>query len=300
MYDDDDYEVWLESYEPGPLAKNAMLPHNISDPVAQMRMLNDFTGKASLERSTYSLGQKHIDNDEKELRHFGYFQENQESWAAHFEDYLLCRGVPKDKIHLFQTTFAGHWLDGARRRQNSQEILAIKASIRDLDQIRRPNLEDKWVINKVNDSAKALFTPDEMEAVFEANSGLIDAFLPDYVENFSASHLSVPSDLYVRRGVYMPEIYSVRFELHYLSSYSLALGPAEQFAQTWTSKTRDKGVPTIYSAPLSAVQERIVAFAPFIKGMSLSQLELVVAPPISNTPLIDYGLHGDIHEFGFE
>jgi hypothetical protein len=43
-----------------------------------------------------------------------------------------------------------------------------------------------------------------------------------------------------------------------------------------------------------------VAFAPFIEGMDLSQLELVVAPPIAPMPLRHLGEHGGIHEFEFD
>ena len=138
-----------------------------------------------------------------------------------------------------------------------------------------------------------------MEVIFEANSGLIEAFLPDYVDHLAEEGPGSVSGLYVRRGVLMPDVQSVRRELYELSSYSLALGPVEQFATTWTAATRDRGVPCIFSAPLPAVQNRIVAFAPFIEGMDISQLELVVAPPIAATPLVFDGKFGEICEFSF-
>jgi len=90
----------------------------------------------------------------------------------------------------------------------------------------------------------------------------------------------------------MANLAEVRTELHYLSSYSIALTPVEQFAQTWTDATRDAGVPSIFSAPLPAIQNRVVAFAPFIEDMDLRQLELVVAPPIEPTPLRRLGEQG--------
>ena len=88
--------------------------------------------------------------------------------------------------------------------------------------------------------------------------------------------------------------------MHYPSSYSFALGPVEQFSRTWTKATRNTGVPSVFPAPLPAVQKRVVAFAPFIEGMGLRQLELVVAPPIQPTPLQHLGDHGSIHEFEFQ
>jgi len=297
--DDDDYEVWLETWEPGPRAIHASLPHNLVDPVVRMRVVEDSSGEAALERTPYSPGYKTMGTEEQDMRFLDFIEDRREQWSAGFEDYLVSRDVPEGKIRAFVTSFAKQWVDGVSRRQNSPEMMAIKASVRDFDRLRHPRQVDKWVIHAVDDSVTALFTPDEMAAVFEANAGLIAAYLPDYADLFSDLGASVPSDLHVRRGVYMPQVNALRQELHYLSSYSLGLGPVEQFAQTWTPKSRGKGVPSVFSAPLPAVQNRIVAFAPFIRSMDLSQLELVVAPPIELTPLTDHGDHGGIREFSF-
>jgi hypothetical protein len=178
-------------------------------------------------------------------------------------------------------------------------MLAIKASIRDHDRKCHPSLEDRYVINRIDPSTKALFTPEEMAAIFEANYGLIDALLPDYLDHLGDEGPGALGRLFVRRGVCMPSVNDVRCELHYLSSYSLSLGPVEQFAQTYTPATQRKGVPTIFSAPLPAVQGRVVAFAPFVDGMDLRQLEFVVAPPVESTPLQDDGEHAGIREFSF-
>lgn len=297
--EDDDYDVWLETWEPGPRAVHASLPHNRSDPLARMRMLEDSSGEAALERTAFSPGHKTMEAEEEDMRFLDFIEDNQEKWAAGFEDYLLSREVPVVKIEVFITSFANDWVDGARRRQDSPNMMAIKASIQDLDRLRHPREAGKWVIHPVDDAVAALFSPDEMAAIFDANAGLIASYLPDYADKFSDLGASVPSDLYVRRGVYMPGVTAFRQELHYLSSFSLSLGPVEQFAQTWTPTLRDNGVPSLFSAPLPAVQQRTVAFAPFIRGMDLSQLELVVAPPVERTPLIDHGEHGGIREFSF-
>jgi hypothetical protein len=59
-------------------------------------------------------------------------------------------------------------------------MLAIKASIRDYD---HPNFADRYVINPVDPAIRPLFTLEEMAAIFEANFGLIDALLTDYVDH---------------------------------------------------------------------------------------------------------------------
>lgn len=242
---------------------------------------------------------KVMDASESRARLYTFFEEQQDKWAADLRDYLLHHDVAERKIDAYTESFVQHWVDGRRRRQDSAEMLAIKASIRDHDRELHPETAGKFVINPVDASIQPLFTLEEMAIVFEANSGLIDAFLPDYVDALGDSFLATPSDLHVRRGVLMPSIGDVRRELHYLSSYSLALGPVEQFAQTYTRATRGSGIPSIFSAPLPAVQSRIVAFAPFLKGMDLQQLEVVVAPPIETTPLQDDGEFAGIREFSF-
>lgn len=82
-------------------------------------------------------------------------------------------------------------------------------------------------MHPVDDAVAALISPDEIAAIFDANTGLIAAYLPDYTEMFSDLGASVPSDLYVRRGVYMPGVTAFRQQLHYFSSFSLSLGPVK-------------------------------------------------------------------------
>jgi hypothetical protein len=299
MYEPDEYDLFLQTWEPGERLVHASLSQNINDPFSRKRLLDDSTGSAPVARTPYSQGQKAMASEELIARAYDFFQDRHAKWAAEFKDYVLDRNVREDTFDTFVTSFAKLWVDGRKRRQDSVEMRAIKASIRDFDQLCHHHHAGRFVINPIDDAVPPLFTPAEMAAIFEANNGLIEAFLPDYVDHLGEEGPGSLSDLYVRRGVYMPATDLVRRELHYLSSYSLTLGPVEQFAQTWTRTTRDVGEPSIFSAPLPAIQHRVVAFAPFIEGMDLSQLELVVAPPIEEMPLQDDGVHGGIHEFSF-
>ena len=143
------------------------------------------------------------------------------------------------------------------------------------------------------------FTPDEVQAIFDANAGMIEALLPDYVDHLGNEGQGSLGDLYIRRGVYVSAVETdVRKELHCLTSYSLALGPVEQFTQTWTPQTRDNGNPTIFAAPLAAAQNRVVAFAPFIANMDLRQLEFVVARPWRGHRLLMAGYTAVSKSFG--
>ncbi len=300
MSDDlDDYDVFLLSWEPSARLEYAVLPQNLEDPLVRDRLFRDSSGKADVERAAFAAGLKTMADDELNARAYSFFEDNHEAWATHFEDLVLTQGVPQAKFDIYTDSFVNHWVDGRKRRQDSSEMLAIKASIRDLDHNRFKSRVDAWVIHPVPPTATALFTLDEMAVIFDANDRLIDAFMPDYVDHLENAGPSVASDLWVRRGVYMPTLPTDRRELHYLSSYSLALGPVEQFAQTYTPATKGKGVACIFSALLPAIQDRVVAFAPFVKGMDLRQLEIVVAPPTARTPLQDHGDHGGIREFSF-
>lgn len=299
MDEPDEYDLFLETWEPGARLAHATLSQNLNDPYARKQLFDDSTGSAPVARTLFSQGQKIMASEELIARAYDFFQARQAEWAANFRDYALHREVPEEKLNTFVTSFAQLWIDGRKRRQDLVEMRAIKASIRDFDRLFSPTQAGRFVINAVDDSVPPLFTPTEMAAIFAANDGLVDAFLPDYIDHLGDEGPSSLDELYVRRGVYMPAVEPVRRELHYLSSYSFTLGPVEQFAQIWTPATRGSGIPSIFSAPLPAIQGRIVAFAPFIAGMDLSQLEFVVAPPLEEMPLRNDGIHGGIHEFNF-
>lgn len=295
----DEYDIFLDTWQPSERLLLSTLPHNLSDPFTRQRLLADSSSAAAAERSAFAPGPKVMDADELAARAFDFFADQQSKWSEQFRDYVLGKGVSPAKFETYLVGFATSWVDGRKRRQDSPEMLAIKASIREFDRVVYPKQFARFVINAVEEGIAPLFTPEEMAAVFQANNGLLEAFLPDYLDHLGDEGPGSLGELYVRRGVLMPTHDKVRRELHYLSSYSLALGPAEQFAQTWTPATRGVGIPSIFSAPLPAIQDRVVAFAPFIENMDLSQLEFVVAPPVEEMPLEHHGAFGDIHEFSF-
>lgn len=299
MNERDDYDVYLETFQPSRLLLHASLPQNIDDPYSRGRLFADTNAEADVIRTPYKPGTKLMSAEEVAARGYHYFEKHQQKWSDSLRDYVTGRGVPEEKFDLYAQSFATHWVDGMSRRQKWPAMLAIRASVRDFDRAFHSRFAGKYVLNPVSDATEPLFTPMEMEIVFEANSGLIEAYLSDYVDFLGNAGPSTISGLYVRRGVKMPEVGDHRIELSELSSYSLGIGTVEQFAQLYNHKTEHTGVRSIFSAPLPAVQRRVVAFAPFIAGMDLRQLELVVAPPISKTPFVDQGEYGGIREYSF-
>jgi hypothetical protein len=294
--EDDEYDLFLQTWKPGEILRHSTLDSNLHDPVAQRRLIDDSSGEAKLERTVFKPGPKVLDNDEKVLRSYPFFEDKQAEWSSAFGTRLKNEGIDPTKVDDFVRHFATLWIDGKKRRQDSPEMKSIKASIRDHDRAYHRDNAGKFVIKPVADAVEPLFSPHEMKIIFEINNHLLENLMPSYLDVVGISSIN---SVYVRRGVYMPAVYDSRRELHELSSYSLASGPVEQFAQTWTLKTKDNGVPSIFSAPLPAIQDRVVAFAPFIEGMDLTQLEFVVAPPIVDTPFKSCGQHGGIYEFEF-
>ena len=296
----DEYDAFLENWEPSELLDHASLPQNLDDPYSRDLLLGDMTGEAGVTRTTYQHGTKLMGDDEKRARAYDFFAKHQREWSKGLREYVLERGVPVAKFNVYARAFATDWVDGAKRRQHSPEMLAIRASVRDHDRGFHRHAAGKYVRFPVADAVETLFTPTEMEVIFEANSGLVEAYLSKYIDHLDGAGPSTISGLYVRRGVKMPAVDAHRIEMSELSSYSLGIGAVEQFAQQHTAKTKATGVQSIFSAPLPAVQKRIVAFAPFIAKMDLRQLELVVAPPVEKMLFVDQGEFGGIREYGFE
>lgn len=296
----DEYDVYLNSWVPSPQLEHATLDTYVGDPLMQHRLLHNYDPNA-VTRDAWFSGPKTMEVNEEATRRVEYFAEMQPKWSAHFRDLVLANGVPSDKFDLIEAAFREDWVDGFARRQNTHTMMGIKASIRDLDRHQYPSGAGKYVLKQIPDTVEALLAPEQTQALFDANSNLIQQRMADYLDLFGDPNSSGLNHQSVRRGVFMTlPADGLRRELHYLCSYSLALGPVEQFAQTWNSANRGSGVPIIFSARLPAVQTRTVAFAPFIKEMDLSQLELVVAPPVMAVQLTYSGEFGDIHEFEFE
>jgi len=297
----DEYDVFLDNWEPSEMLRHATLESNLQDPLAQARLVDDSSGAAELTRTAFAPGLKGMSDAERRLRKFTFFETRHDEWSSHFNDYVISAGVDEKKLEQFIHCFANIWVDGKSRRQGSPEMMAIKASIRDHDRHFYTTHADQFVLTPVANEIAPLFEIAEMEVIFRANERLLESFMADYLRELEGAYGGSVNFVTVRRGAMMPTAPGpLRKELHYLSSYSMALEPVEQFAQTWTPATKDSGVPCIFSAPLPALQQRVVAFAPFIEGMDLGQLELVVAPPVEPVSLAHNGRFGGIHDYRFE
>lgn len=296
----DEYDVFLDDWEPGGLFHHATSAPYVNDPVVRQRLLEDSTGSSDAVRTPNVSGYKSMGTEERIVRGLNFFKKHSADWSNQFRNQLINAGLNVENVDAFIRAFARTWVDGRGRRQSSVEMLAIKAAISEHDRTFRAHVAGAYVKERLVTGIQPLFSPDEMKELFSVNERLLDALIPEYLDHLGSDGPGSINHLYVRRGANMPELPDIREELHYLSSYSLALGPTEMFAQTLSPSAKRPGTPCIFSAPLPAVQQRVVAFAPFIKGMGLRQLELVIAPPLERVQLEDIGVHGAIHEFKFE
>lgn len=301
---DDDDAVWEDIFDDikaTPALIHAVLPQYAFDPVAKTRLEDDHGQGQPLQRTSFQAGPKTMSLSESDLRAMTFLQAHQADWSADFRDRLLTGGLTQASVDAFISFFAKTWTDGRRDRQSSPYAIALKAALR---AYAYSILRHKGVYVaapadvSANPSTRPCLTPDEIAVIYEANTGMTQTYLADYIDALDGDLISSLSDLMARRGIFMqPSFHPHLVEQNYLSSYSMALGPVEQFAQTWTPQSRATGVPCIFSVPFSTLQPRIVAFAPFIDGMDLSQMEIVTAPPLRALKIRHHGLHGGIEEY---
>jgi hypothetical protein len=296
----DEYDIFLDNWQPSQLSDFVSLESNLFDPLAQQELLNDITADGTVQRTLKVNGTRNnMSAEETDIRKLDFFEEQQPLWSDEFRTRLIDEGLQATAVDRYIKTFNCIWTH-SKSRQTHPDVLAIKAAISCHDRFYTPHTAGAFVKSAVPASTAALFHPQEMAIVFSVNMKMIEVAMADYLNALYGPNEGSINSVYVRRGVCMPgKPGPHREELHYLSSFSLARTPIEQFAQQRTRNTANSGVVCVFSAPIPAIQDRIAAFAPFIHAMDLSQLELVVAPPTSKTPLLDDGEHGTMLEYRF-
>lgn len=288
----------------------AVLEKYLHDPAFINRFIDAAAnGDSEIARTSYYPKEKRIAPEEFCDGGYQFFNDKQEIYALEFYE-RLNKEIEPSKVEQFLSAFGKLWVDGSTDRHSSKEMMGIKASIRDHDRHYYPK---KHVFmnskNSVPDSVAALFTPEEMHIVFNITSQLADTCIEDYLESRVDSDSNSINRIYLHRGIFFPAERindSVLVEEHSLSSYSMAVTVPEVFAQTFTPTTKDTGEPAMFAAPYPIFNNRIVMFAPFMRGMKLGQLEVCVAPPIEVFPLRNLGCFSsgqpglNFHEYEFD
>ena len=298
--DHDSYDVFLETWQPSRHLEHACLPSYIDDLGAQERLMQDIEAVGDVPRmKKHAAGYNGMQDDEAHLRRLAFLQEHQHDWAADFGERMISYGVRAERLETFIDGMANTWTRGFADRQQSPLMRSVKSSIQAHDRLLHQGTAGKFVIDDSDFGFEPLFDPKETAYLFLTNSEMLQYAIPDYLEALYGDQSGATDKLYARRGICMPhEPEADRKEASYLSSFSLAIGPTELFAQTMGRRICTQ-IPCIVSCPIAALHDRVVAFAPFIKGMTLDQMEIVVAPPIRATPLHLHGKFGDIREYTF-
>lgn len=281
------------SPEDSEVVELATLTKYIFDPAFTNRFISAAAnGEEQIARIGYYPNEKTIDLAEFADGGYKFFNDNHSKYASELEERLV-EVVDADKVQKYLSAFRKFWIDGRQMRQDSPEIMEIKASIRDHDRHYYGNRHT--FVNKANSipqSVNALFSPDEMYHIFEIISRLADKCVEDYLQSRSDWEFTSLNRIYLHRGIFPAKRIedAVLVEENYLSSYSMAVTVPEVFAQTFDSRSVHTGEPAMLGAPFPLFHGRIVMFAPFIRGMTLGQLEVCVAPPLEFCPLRYQGM----------
>jgi len=293
----------------GAVIELAVLEKYLHDPAFAGRFISAGANfEDAIARTGYYPDEKTIEPDEFIDGGYKFFNDTHEAYAEEFES-RLGEIIDKEKVDIYLDAFRQLWTDGKKNRQKSDIMMQIKASIRDHDRFFFP--KNNVFVNKKNavpEDVLAFFTPEEMRAIFDLNGRLANTCVEDYLASRHDSRSNSINRIYLHRGIFAPRriLDSVLVEENYLTSYSMAVTVPEVFAQTRSSSTAKAGEAMMMGAPFPLFLQRIVMFAPFIKGIKLGQLEVCVAPPLEIFPL-DY--HGSFpsgqediifHEYGFD
>ena len=303
----DDYDEFLATFDAwsNPALVHACMPQYIDDDLSKQRMIATASeGETTLEREPFQEGQKSVSANEAHLKCLDFFKQRQTRCCGELRDRLVHDGIATHKIDEYFDAIANVWTQGRSTRLKSPQMQAIFASIARHDHAYRPDAAGKFVVNSKVSGVTPLFTPEEMASLFLANQNMLETGIADYFKAIGNGNERSINRTYARRGMYCDRPPVPRWkEQDYLSSYTLMLTVAELFSQTWRPSTQATGKPTIVSTILPNLQQRVVAFAGFIDGMEIRQVELVVAPPVRAFNVRYHGTHGTnaaIEEFEYE
>ena len=246
-------EEFLDSWEPSPHLEQACLPQNLDDPVAIDRLTQDVEAVGDVPRVVKVTGTYNgLEDQEAQTRRLDFLEEHQPEWSDDFRKRMIAKGVDSGRLDTFIDGMANVWVKGPAVRQKSTLMLSIKASIQAHDRYLYQAATGKFVIDDGNFGAKPLFDWMEVCQLFQTNMEILSYAIPDYVTAVFGDRAGSVDSIYTRRGVCMPhEPKPLREEASYLSSYSLAIGPTELFAQTMaaTSAPRSRASLLALSQP---------------------------------------------------
>lgn len=222
------------------------------------------------------------------------------SHVGRFQDMFYkdaCEHMSKAKVETFFDLVRNDWSDGKKRRLNSDNMRGLFASIRDYYQecLRSQVATRVKHLVPADIDAEPNFEPDEIQGLIQCSKQVLHPFVDQYIKEADFSELVVDSDLWVHRGMHLPEPLSDKYsEKLCMVSWTTAISVAEQFASA-TPVATDCWINL--STRITDIWANVLIFTPFVPGMSIEQYEFLVVPQWCDVPVKNLGEHAGVHEY---
>lgn len=238
-------------------------------------------------RTEYIKRERSVRPTELELDALDFFASNETNLKDEFY-HDLKEEVDEAKAKRFCEILADAWSDGYTRRKGG-EVLPIRASV---------EVYLKYISGRqpTTDTSHALFTPREICKLLELNWRMLHTAVEDWIETHPRNDEFASSSVFFRRGLVLQKLFKDdhRYkELDVISSYTLSVTLAEQFANTH----REDEKSAIVNADFYLFSDRLLFFSPFVPGMKSSQLEAGVIPGEKPARLKYMGIHRGVGEY---
>lgn len=284
----------LAEIEISELTKYIELEKYIFDPFYEHRYVQAASnGLADIARDPGKPGIKAVSETESIVSGYSFFEEKKEKMRQDYLERLTCSVISDEKVQRFIKIISEFWYDGRKGRTTSDDIWEIKKSIRDYLFERGDN--KKFTIKDENRNIKPLFTTYEMGHLLRVTHEMFDHYMQDYLQSRPDYLENSINRIYIHRGIRIDELLSDGdyYEYDYINSYSLAQSVPEQF----TAIAKNGHFRAMIGGCVNDFSDQILAFAPFIPGMDIQQLELCIIPGIYPFRIRYDGEYSDIHEY---
>jgi hypothetical protein len=132
-------------------------------------------------------------------------------------------------------------------------------------------------------------------AILSLTWRLLETAVEDWLEKHGRDGYA-SGNVFFRRGLVLPDLFKddhAYAELSVLSSYTLSVTLAEQFANT----DRKDNKSALVHADFYLMRGRVLFFSPFVPGMRSFQLEAGVIPAERSQRLSFMGVHRGVGEY---
>lgn len=258
-----------------------LLPQNAHSELTEMRFIASIGGDTGISPNrveSIKNQEKTICIQEEKLDLFSFFYEKSEELQKEFKERFI-KELDENKYKYFIDMILDQWSDGKSKRLKGNQLTDFKKAIHVF--LKNNNLRKQiYCLTNLDNYNLTLFTEYDIQKIIELNKSMMQCVIEDWIEARPNGVQISTNNIYFRRGLNfeLEGTTGIYTEKDYISSYTLSLSIAEQFSQT------GKNQRTIINAEFGMFEDRVIFFAPFIKGMNLKQIEIGIIPQF-NKPL---------------